>query len=219
MEADFWHRRWRKNEIRFHQNDFNRHLLKHWPRLDVEPGGRVFVPLCGKSRDLTWLAERGLAVVGCEISEIAVEAFFREAGLTPQKALDGPVERWSAGSIEILLGDFFKLDRALIGMVDMVYDRASLVAFPASMRPAYVQTLAGLMPPGTAMLLLTLEYPQEEMEGPPFSVSEAEVRDLFDGLSDVDLLESVTDAFQDFPQFGERGLSRLAEKAYRLRRR
>jgi thiopurine S-methyltransferase len=219
MEADFWHRRWRKNEIRFHQNDFNRHLLKYWPRLDAEPGVRVFVPLCGKSRDLIWLAERGHTVVGCEISEIAVEAFFQEAGLTPQKALDGPVERWSAGSIEILLGDFFKLDRALIGTVDMVYDRASLVAFPASMRPAYVQALAGLMPPGAAMLLLTLEYPQKEMEGRPFSVAEAEVRELFDGLADVDLLESVTDAFQDFPQFGERGLRRLAEKAYRLRRR
>jgi len=179
----------------------------------------VFVPLCGKSRDLIWLAERGHAVVGCEISDIAVAAFFREAGLTPNKAFDGPFERWSAPPIEILLGDFFKLDRGLIGTVDMVYDRASLVAFPASMRPAYVQALAGLMPPGAAMLLLTLEYPQKDMEGPPFSVPEAEVRDLFDGLADVDLLESVTDAFQDFPQFGERGLTRLAEKAYRLRRR
>jgi len=219
METDFWHRRWLKNQIGFHQHDFNRHLLKFWPRLDAEPGARVFVPLCGKSRDLIWLAERGHAVVGCEISEIAVAAFFREAGLTPDKTVDGPFERWSAPSIEILLGDFFKLDRGLLGAVDMVYDRASLVAFPATMRPAYVQALAGLMPPGAAMLLLTLEYPQEEMEGPPFSVPEAEVRELFDGLADVELLESVTDAFEDFPRFRERRLSRLAEKAYRLRRR
>lgn len=219
MEADFWHSRWRSNQIGFHQHDFNRHLLKHWPRLGAEPGARVFVPLCGKSRDLIWLAERGHAVVGCEISDIAVAAFFREAGLTPQKAVDGPFERWSAPSIEILLGDFFKLDRALIGKVDIVYDRASLVAFPASMRPAYVRALAGLTLPDTVMLLLTLEYPQDEMEGPPFSVPEAEIRDLFAGLADVELLESVLNAFQDFPRFRERGLSRLAEKAYRLRRR
>lgn len=217
MEADFWHTRWRNNQIGFHQHDFNRHLLKHWPRLGAEPKARVFVPLCGKSRDLIWLAERGHAVVGCEISEIAVESFFREAELTPRITVDGPVQRWSAQAIEILLGDFFGLTRAQIGEIDLVYDRASLIAFPESMRPAYVQALARLTPSGTTMLLLTLEYPQQEMEGPPFSVEEAEIRDLFAGLADVELLESETEAFGDFPQFRGRRLSRLAEKVYRLR--
>jgi thiopurine S-methyltransferase len=216
MEADFWHDRWRSNRIGFHQQDFNRHLLKHWPGLGTETEARVFVPLCGKSRDLIWLAERGHAVVGCEISEIAVESFFKEAGLTPRIAVDGPVQRWSAGSIEILLGDFFGLTRELIGEVDLVYDRASLIAFPEPMRPAYVEALAGLVPPGTRMLLLTLDYPQDEMEGPPFSVPEPEIRDLFEGLADVELLESETEAFGDFPQFRGRQLSRLAEKIYRL---
>lgn len=218
METDFWRSRWRNSQIGFHQHAFNRHLLKHWRSLGAARGARVFVPLCGKSRDLIWLAERGHAVVGCEISEIAVKAFFDEAGLTPSTTVDGPVERWSAQSIEILLGDFFALDRALIGAFDVVYDRASLIAFPESMRPAYVRALAGLTPPGTKLLLLTLEYPQQEMDGPPFSVAESEIRDLFEGLADVELLESVPDALQDFPQFGARGLSRLVENIYRLRR-
>lgn len=217
MEADFWHRRWRKNQIAFHQRAFNPHLLKYWDRLGGGPGARVFVPLCGKSLDLLWLVERGHAVVGCEISEIAVASFFDEAGLTPRRTADGPIERWTAPSIEILLGDFFKLDRGLIGPVDLVYDRASLIAFPEAMRSKYVAALAGLMTPGTMMLLLTLEYSESEMDGPPFSVPETEVRDLFAGLAEVELLESVTDAFQDFPTLGERGLSRLAEKVYRLR--
>jgi len=218
MEADFWHARWRENQIGFHEGTYNRYLVKHWDSLGISAGGRVFVPLCGKSLDMIWLAERGHAVVGCELSEIAVESFFDEAGLTPTRAIDGPVERWRAGSIEILLGDFFKLDRDLIGAFDAVYDRASLVAFPETMRLAYVEALAGLMAPGTSMLLLTLEYPQAEMEGPPFSVPEAEIGYLFDSVAEVALLESVTDAFADFPQFRQRGLSRLGEKVYQLRR-
>lgn len=216
MEADFWQDRWRSNQIGFHQPEVNRHLRKYWPGL-AEPGARVFVPLCGKSRDLIWLAEQGHAVVGCELSEIAVKAFFSESGLTPRKTVDTPVERWSAASIEILLGDFFSLTPDLIGKVDMVYDRASLVAFPESMRPRYVETLAKLTAPGTTMLLLTLEYPEQEMEGPPFSVGEAEVNDLFDGLVEIELLGAVQNPFQDFPKFRER-LTRLTEKVYRLRR-
>ena len=218
MEADFWHCRWRNNEIGFHQGEFNRHLLKHWPALDVQRGARVLVPLCGKSRDLIWLAERGHAVVGCEINELAVEKFFTEAGLTPRCAIDGPERRWSAHSIEILLGDFFSLSRELIGEFGAVYDRASLIAFPESMRPAYVQALTQLIAPGTSILLITLEYPQHEMDGPPFSVTEPEVRDLFSGVAEVELLESASDAFHDFPRFRELGLSWLSEKVYRLRR-
>jgi thiopurine S-methyltransferase len=218
MEAEFWHSRWRSNQIGFHRHDFNRHLLKHWAGFGADPGARVFVPLCGKSRDMIWLAERGHKVVGCEISEIAVESFFKEAGLTPRITADGPVQRWSAPSIEILLGDFFALTRDQVGTVDVVYDRASLIAFPPSMRPAYAQALAGFMPPDPVMLLLTLEYPQEEMEGPPFSVPEEEIRDLFADLADVALLESETEAFGNFPQFRARRPSRLAEKAYRLQK-
>jgi len=219
MEADFWHTRWRNNQIGFHQRAVNRYLLKHWDSLGLAPAARVFVPLCGKSLDLVWLAERGHAVVGCELSEIAVASFFDEAGLTPRKTVDGPIERWRAASIEILLGDFFKLDQGLIGGFDAVYDRASLVAFPEAMRPAYVETLAGLMAPGTKMLLLTLEYPQHEMTGPPFSVPEAEVGALFDGVAELELLASMTGALADCPQLRERCLSRLGEKVYRLRRR
>jgi thiopurine S-methyltransferase len=218
MEADFWHSRWRNNEIGFHQRQFNRHLVKHWPTLGAQPEARVFVPLCGKSLDLIWLAERGHAVVGCEISEIAVASFFDDAGLTAQRTTDGPAQRWTAESIEILLGDFFSLNRELIGAFDAVYDRGSLIAFPEAMRPTYVQGLAELATSGTSILSITLEYPQHEMDGPPFSVPEAEIRDLFADVASVELLESCSDVFEDYPRFRERGLSRLVEKVYRLQR-
>lgn len=218
MDLNFWHSRWRNNEIGFHQHDFNRHLLKHWPLLAAQPGSRVFVPLCGKSQDMIWLAERGHSVVGCEIDEIAVKAFFEEAGLTPRCVVDGPVQRWSAQSIEILLGDFFSLNREMIGPFDTVYDRASLIAFPVSMRPRYAQALTSLTTPGNSTLLMALEYPEHEMDGPPFSVREAEIRDLFGSVAEIELLDTVADASQDFPRFRELGLSQITEKIYRLRR-
>jgi thiopurine S-methyltransferase len=217
MEADFWHDRWRLNQIGFHQTDFNRHLVAHWGELGTRTGARVFVPLCGKSRDLIWLAKRGHSVVGCEISKIAVGSFFDEAGLAPRRTMDGPVERWRAGAIEILLGDFFGLSRETIGGFDAVYDRAALVALPATMRPRYVKGLCDLATPGTAMLLVTVEYPQHEREGPPFSVAEREVRELFGGAAEVELLESLPDAREDSPRLRERKLTRPTEHVFRLR--
>jgi thiopurine S-methyltransferase len=212
MEADFWLDHWRRNQIGFHQNTFNRHLVKHWRALGVRPGARIFVPLCGKSRDLIWLSEQGYSVVGCEISGIAVESFFSEAGLEPQQTTDGPFQRWSANSVEILLGDFFSLSRNCVGWFDAVYDRASLVALPQTMRPKYARTMTGLAPPDTPMLLITVEYPQHERHGPPFSVPESEVRDLFGGMADIELLESAPD-----PGAGESGPSGFTEQVYRLR--
>lgn len=219
MDADFWHERWQSNRIAFHQDEFNRHLLKHWSALDLRPGARVLVPFCGKSRDLIWLAAQGHEVVGCEISRIAVKAFFDEADLAPQCVTVGPVEVWTARSIRILLGDFFSLDRTLVGDIQGVYDRAALIACPASMRPGYVETLARLTPAETLMLLIALEYPQDEMNGPPFSVPEPEIHDLLDAVADVELVEQVPDALQHSAQFRQRGLSRLREKVYRLRRK
>ncbi len=212
MEADFWLDHWRRNQIGFHQKNFNGHLVNCWHALGMQPDARVFVPLCGKSRDLIWLSEQGYSVVGCEISGIAVESFFKEASLEPQQAADGPFQRWSAGSIEILLGDFFSLSRNCVGWFDAVYDRASLVALPETMRPRYARKIAELAPAGTSMLLITVEYPQHERHGPPFSVPESEVRDLFGGMADVELLQSTPD-----PGAAGRGLSGLTERVYRLR--
>jgi thiopurine S-methyltransferase len=191
--------------------------VAHWREPGTRTGARVFVPLCGKSRDLIWLAKRGHSVVGCEISRIAVTSFFDEAGLAPLRTVDGPVERWRAGAIEILLGDFFGLGCEVIGGFDAIYDRAALVALPETMRPRYVEALIGLAAPGTAMLLVTVEYPQHEREGPPFSVPERDVRELFGGAAEVALLESLPDGREDPPRLRERRLTRPTEHVFGLR--
>jgi len=84
MEPEFWHQRWASNQIGFHEGQVNAYLARHYPQLGLAPGETVFVPLCGKSVDLRWLADQGAHVIGVELSPIAVESFFaeQEKGLT-----------------------------------------------------------------------------------------------------------------------------------------
>lgn len=217
MDTAFWHARWEAGEIGFHRDEIHVYLPRFWPRMGLAGGERVLVPLCGKSRDMLWLLEQGHRVVGVELSPIAVESFFRENGLEPEL---GATDRFTVSrldEIELLCGDFFDLRPEEVEGVRAVYDRASLVALPPELRRAYARHLGGLLQPGTRVLLVTLDYPQEEMSGPPFSVTDPEVRGLFGEQFEIEPFDS-TDILEDEPRFRQRGLSHLIERAYRLTR-
>ncbi|HSJ48296.1 MAG TPA: thiopurine S-methyltransferase [Gammaproteobacteria bacterium] len=215
MDPDFWHARWRNSEIGFHQEEINLHLQNFWAQTGAAAGSTVFVPLCGKSRDLLWLREQGHPVLGVEISPIAVEAFFEENRLAAVQANQGPFTRWEYEGLVILCGDYFDLQPADLTAVGATYDRASLIALPPAMRQRYAEHSIRLLPAATPTLLVTLEYPQQEMDGPPFSVSESEVRTLFAGRRQVTRLFQQS-ILAENPRFQARGLSRLEEKAYRI---
>ena len=216
MDAAFWHQRWQDNLIGFHQADINPHLQSFWPRLGLNPGDAVFVPLCGKSRDMLWLGARH-PVLGVELSPIAVEAFFAEAGLVPRHGQECGFSVCEADRLRLLCGDFFDLVPQQLEAVRGVYDRGALVALPPQLRGRYVERLNDLLPAATAMLLVTMEYPQAEMPGPPFAVEEAEVHRLF---ADRWSIEAVCeqDVLATEPRFRQRGLSRLNERIFVLRR-
>lgn len=218
MELEFWHQRWERTEIGFHQQEINFHLQQFWHRLELPAGQRVFVPLCGKSRDLLWLAGEGYPITGVEISPIAVETFFTEHGLQPQRWQEGAFEVWQQDEIRILLGDFFALAPSHLADVGGVYDRASLIALPPTMRERYARQLDAILPVGVRTLLVTLEYDQTRVAGPPFAVSEAEVRALYESTHHVEWLYT-RDALSESSRWRERGLNWLQEKAYRLKHR
>lgn len=216
MDRQFWLERWQQNLIGFHREEVNPHVLSFWPSLGPAPGARVFVPLCGKSRDLIWLAAQGHRVLGVELSPIAVRDFFAEHALAPVVDRVGEFERWSAGEIVLLCGDYFHLAAEHLSDVAAVYDRAALVALPAAMRARYASHLLGLLPAAAPMLLVTLEYRQAEMAGPPFSVDEAEVQTLFGGRYEIDRLLD-EDILAAEARMRERGLTSLREKVFRMR--
>lgn len=217
MNPDFWHARWAQGEIAFHQDTINPHLEQHWPRLNLPAETRVFVPLCGKTLDMLWLAGEGHRVVGVELSEVAVQAFFDDNGLEPVVTSHGAFTRYAVDEIKILCGDFFALDRELLGPVEAVFDRASLVALPEGMRSRYVAQMRRLLEPETTVLLVTFDYPQPEMDGPPFAVTESEVHALYTQGFDVQRLATV-DILAAHGRFRERGLTRLEELVFILRR-
>ncbi|MNG95932.1 Thiopurine S-methyltransferase [compost metagenome] len=216
MEPAFWQQRWADNQIGFHQAQVNPYLQKYWPTLGLAPGSRVLVPLCGKSLDLAWLAGQGYRVLGVELSRRAVEAFFCEHGLEAEVQQRGAFEVWRSGDVELWCGDFFALQVEDIGDCAGLYDRAALIALPPQMRVAYMQLLSGLLPTGCQGVVVTLDYDQALLGGPPFSVGDEELRQGFAGWQ-VDELEAV-EVIEESPKFLQAGVSSLLERVYRFSR-
>lgn len=218
MHEDFWQQRWARNEIGFHLSEVNPYLQQFWPVLNVPAGAQVLVPLCGKSLDILWLAEQGYRVLGVELAQAAVEAFFSEQGLVAEIDQVGEFRRYRSGAIEVLCGDFFSLTAADLLECQALYDRAALIALPAPMRERYAAHLASILPSGCAGLLVVLDYPQEQMPGPPFAVTEAEVQRLLAAPQWLVQVLEARDVLGENWKFLQRGLSRLDERVYRLQR-
>ena len=175
MNANFWHQKWERGDIGFHGSEANPLLIKHFEKLNLAKGSRVFLPLCGKSRDSAWLLACGYRVVGAELSELAITALFKELGLEPEISKVGKLTRYRAKDIDMLVGDIFDVSAEYLGPIHAIYDRAALVALPAFIRQKYTSHLMNITN-AAPQLLISYEYNQLLMDGPPFSVTEIEVK-------------------------------------------
>ncbi len=218
MDIAFWQQRWQENQIGFHLPEVNPHLSEYWTALNIPSGSNVLVPLCGKSLDMVWLASQGMQVVGVECSSQAIQQFMAEQGLTPVVSDQGVFTQYQADALHLLQGDFFKLTAEQLVDTHAVYDRASLVALPEDMRRSYVQLLTSTLPASADILLVTLDYDQSSMTGPPFAVSDSEVRQLYGDAFTVQLLHEA-DIIDEQPRFHERGLGWMIERVYHISRR
>lgn len=218
MDPAFWHQRWHDRQIGFHQAQVTPLLQKHWNAVGAPAAGRVFVPLCGKSLDMAWFAAQGQRVLGVELSPVAIAEFFAEHGLVPQVHDSRYGRHHVAGPITLIEGDAFALDAAALADCTAVYDRAALIALPPDMRARYVEALYGTLPTGCRGLLITLEYPEAEKAGPPFTVPASEVRQRYGVRWDVDLLER-RDILAQQPAFQDEGVTALDTCVYRLHHR
>lgn len=218
MDKAFWHERWQRREIGFHQQRIHSQLLRFWPKLGLAQETAVFVPLAGKSRDMVWLATQGHRVIGVELSDVAVREFFDEGGQVPRRTTAGAFEISSAGPFELYCGDFFEFDGHVLKDVVAVYDRAALIALPPGMRAYYAETLARIVPREAIILLIAIDYPEGEITGPPFSVSRDEVHRLYGDTFEIEELET-RDGLAESENLRKRGVTRLEETVYLLRRR
>jgi thiopurine S-methyltransferase len=189
VEASFWHQRWEKNNIAFHESEANPLLVKYFKELSLVKGSRVFLPLCGKTLDIPWLLSDGYRVAGAELSKIAIEQLFTELGIEPKISRIGAVDRYGATNIDIFVGDIFDLSSKMLGRVDAIYDRAALVALPEVMRNRYAAHLTEITDKAP-QLLICYEYDQSLMEGPPFSIGNEEVNRHYIDNYDLTLMAS-----------------------------
>ena len=189
MEASFWHQKWARGEIGFHQKDINPFLLKYLEILNLPKGSRIFLPLCGKTRDFSFLLANGYQVVGAELSELAVKELFKELCLNPEITLIGDLIRYSAQDIDVFVGDIFDVSAEYLGHISAIYDRAALVALPVEIRAQYTSHLMNITK-SAPQLLITFEYDQKLMDGPPFSITESEIKHHYGSKYQLKILES-----------------------------
>ncbi|WP_162622680.1 thiopurine S-methyltransferase [Salinisphaera orenii] len=222
MTPATWLEKWQTGPIRFHQPDGHPALIEHWASLEATGNERVLVPLCGKARDMATLAERGHAVHGIELSQRAAIDFFAESGLTPSVLTHDPDcyrGEWpGGGAVEIDVGDFFELADRPGRSCELFFDRAALIALPPSTQARYVAQMSAMLAYDARGLLITLEYPDSAMSGPPFSIPEDEVRKLFNDDFVVTRLAS-RDVLSLYDHLRDNGLPSLYEHVFQLRRR
>ena len=201
MQHEFWHQRWQENRIGFHQFTPSPLLVEYFNGLNLKPNARVFVPLSGKTLDISWLLQQGYRVVAIELSQIAVVALIKQ--LTTDFDFDFKISEhhqlihYSHPQIDIFVGDFFDLTQKQLGQVDAIYDRAALIALPHLLRQDYAQHLIQISRTAP-QLLISYEYDAGSHDGPPFSVDAEEVEQLYAKVYRLQFLkEQIVDASQN----------------------
>lgn len=210
MDAQFWHDKWQRREIGFHREQINPYLPAYFPTLGLQAGQTVFLPLCGKTRDVSYFLQLGLQLVGVELSEVAVKELFADLGVQPEISDLQGMRCYQTMQLRIFVGDFFELTAEHLGRIDAIYDRAALVALPLTMRLAYTKHLLDLSH-NAPQLLITYEYDQNVVDGPPFSISQAEVEQHYAGAYAIEVLHTAE------VEGGMKGKTSATEAVYYLR--
>jgi thiopurine S-methyltransferase len=162
---------------------------------------------------LPWLAGRTKKVVGIELVHKAVKDFFKENKLTHSTQQSGKLNIFSSDTIVLFQGDFFDLNKEQTASFDAIYDRASIVAFDQPERKRYVNHLMSFLEPGGRILLIALEYDQNQMTGPPFSVPADEIERLYAPYGVLELLET-SDILDE--RFRKKGLDGMLERVFQF---
>ncbi|XP_055076391.2 probable thiopurine S-methyltransferase [Misgurnus anguillicaudatus] len=220
MALSEWEDRWQEGKTGFFHKPCVHQLLEN--NLDKivcgRKGIRFFFPLCGKAVDMKWLADMGHTVVGVEFAVKAIKQFFEEHDLTYSEELVSEIPgvkvfKSTDGKISIYQCDLYKFSSAIAGRFGEIWDRGALVAINPCDRQKYASLLISLMESDCKYLLDTLEYNPELYKGPPFLVTEGDVKYLFDVACDIELLQTV-DGFEE--RHRSWGIDSLTEKLYFL---
>ena len=213
-----WHKRWQHENIGWHRTEPNEHLLAHSNQISFDKKPKILVPLCGKSQDLLWLAQRGAIVIGIELVEKAIIDFFQEWGVDAKRIDKHGCPCYQFDSITIFCGNFFDLSAEQIGTFDVIYDRASLVALPPSQRERYIAHQLHFLKPTGLLLLISFDLPVPETKGPPYPVRKSTIPMLYRNTSKTVMLGEHKSTPKTDQKLKQRGLSWSRTAIWRIER-
>jgi len=212
MKNNYWLDKWQTNDIAFHEQDINADLIAYVNELNLKPGEHIFVPLCGKTKDMLWLADRGFHVIGVELSPIACSDFFAELNITPHITTQSKFTKYQYNNIELFCGDLFDLTNSDLPIIHAVYDCKALIALPSDLRKRYIDHIVSCAGTKIRILLLTRET-NCQVKPPPFPVNKDEVNLLYSSYFDVELLKHLP--ITDIPErLVKKGYAEMTESVY-----
>ncbi|XP_002736535.2 putative thiopurine S-methyltransferase [Saccoglossus kowalevskii] len=183
--AAFWEQRWQEGKIGFHSPNVQTFLLKYVDLLtNGKTGLRIFVPLCGKTVDMKWLADMGHHVIGVDICRMALKQFFEENNLeytmsTVKGLENGELYQSSDGRIQLYKCDIFDISRDMVGQFDGIWDRGAMTSILPTARARYCDIMVTVLKPTGRYLLVCVEYDKSKSSGPPVCLLESEIKDVY----------------------------------------
>lgn len=210
-----WLKRWDDNQIGWHKCYFNKRLVKFLPKLELQSNSTIFIPLCGKTLDILYILDKGYKVIAVELSELAVTDFFKENNIDFKVKKKNNFLVFKAKNLRIYCGDIFDLTKDELKNISAIYDRAAIIALSYELRQKYVEHLTGIITNQFKWLLLTMDYPQGQKDGPPYALNFAEIKTLFAKNFDLIQLESIED-LKNEPKFIASNVDFLKKETYLL---
>lgn len=212
MEKDFWLNKWQVSDIAFHESYVNPHLINSFHFLKLPRDAQVLVPLCGKTRDMLWLADQGYQVTGIELSPIACQDFFAEMGVAPTISQENKITKYQHKNITLICGDLFEVTQADLPVIQAIFDCKAMVALPEEMRKKYINQLKKCCGNAFQVFLIAITSP-DQAKGPPFSVSSEEIKSLYGDPFAVNVITSAR--MQDVPErLQKKGYQEITETLY-----
>ena len=212
--TEFWQQRWSDGQTGFHLNDTHPDLHAFLPQLNLNIGDTVFVPLCGKTLDIGYLLAKGYRVVAVEMVEYAVKQLFNQLSMTPD------IYQWKQGvcyrasGLTVYVGDYFDLRAKECSEACAVYDRAAMLAIPHKLQAQYCRHLSEITD-HAKQLVITVEFDQDKVDGPPFTLSEKDIRRYYGESYHISRLNEV-ETIKEEARFEAMGLSSFMRRTYFL---
>ena len=161
-----------------HMPEINPFLQEYFQLLDDGKlkGKRIFVPFCGKSLDMKWFYEKGMSVVGVEVSELPAREFFSGNNLEYEVEHSTTVPHCKIyrhdDRLCIYLCDIFNLDSKLLGgRFDYLWDRGALVAVIHEERELYWNFISSILADNAQGFIELNEFDSTQHTGPPYDFS------------------------------------------------